>query len=140
VICLDDGREWIANNPNATAKEIYQQLGKMMDKFNLNNRQIHEYRAAETPIRRRHIEQLRTAVNAVRTCAGLSTVGFTDVDLTLPAAKQMQEYHINELRAVLDAARAQLALPAITYTNHPTVTAGTRIVGAHIMELRGGVK
>src|SRR5262249_16951251 len=35
---------WIKANPKATAKEIYQQLGKMMDEFQLNNLRIHEYR------------------------------------------------------------------------------------------------
>ena len=95
--------------------------------------------APKTVIRRRHIEQLRTAVNAVRACAGLSAFAFTDPDLTAPAAKRMQKYHVNELRTALDAARAQLALPAVTYTNNPAAT-GVPIAGAHITQLRGGVK
>ncbi|ANH69755.1 RHS repeat-associated core domain-containing protein [Mitsuaria sp. 7] len=35
--------EWIGKNPNATAKDIYQQLGSMMDRFNLNGLPIHPY-------------------------------------------------------------------------------------------------
>ncbi len=38
---------WIEANPNATSKEIYQQLGKMMDEFKLNNLNIHGYRAVQ---------------------------------------------------------------------------------------------
>ena len=70
---------------------------------------------------------------------GLSAFAFTDPDLTAPAAKRMQKYHVNELRTALDAARAQLALPAVTYTNNPAAT-GVPIAGAHITQLRGGVK
>jgi RHS repeat-associated protein len=35
---------WIADNPDATAKEIYQQLGTMMDDFGLGHLPIHAYR------------------------------------------------------------------------------------------------
>jgi RHS repeat-associated protein len=35
---------WIQKNPNATAKEIYQQLGSMMDRFKINDLAIHPYR------------------------------------------------------------------------------------------------
>lgn len=37
-------KAWIEKNPNATAKEIYQQLGKMVDEFKLNNLEVHPYR------------------------------------------------------------------------------------------------
>ncbi len=35
--------EWIDNNPNATAKEIYQFAGKMMDEYGLSGLKIHPY-------------------------------------------------------------------------------------------------
>lgn len=35
--------EWIGANPNATAKDVYQQLGRMMDDFGLGGSQIHPY-------------------------------------------------------------------------------------------------
>jgi hypothetical protein len=35
--------DWISKNPNATAKDIYQQLGSMMDRYHLNDLPIHPY-------------------------------------------------------------------------------------------------
>ena len=35
--------EFIDNNPNATAKDIFQFAGKMMDEYGLNNLPIHPY-------------------------------------------------------------------------------------------------
>ncbi|MBN1238865.1 MAG: DUF2380 domain-containing protein [Gammaproteobacteria bacterium] len=35
--------QWIEANPNATAKDIYQQLGRMMDDFGLGGSRIHPY-------------------------------------------------------------------------------------------------
>ncbi|WP_444897809.1 polymorphic toxin-type HINT domain-containing protein [Microbulbifer sp. SSSA005] len=37
-------QEFIDKNPNATTKEVYQQLGRMMDDFGLNNSRIHPYK------------------------------------------------------------------------------------------------
>ncbi len=36
--------DWIDNNPDATAKDIYQFAGKMMDEFGLSRLNIHPYR------------------------------------------------------------------------------------------------
>ncbi|WP_197360018.1 DUF2380 domain-containing protein [Ralstonia solanacearum] len=36
--------DWISRNPNATASDIYRQLGSMMDRYNLNGLTIHPYR------------------------------------------------------------------------------------------------
>ena len=36
--------DWISKNPNATAKDVYQQLGSMMDRYHLNDLPIHPYR------------------------------------------------------------------------------------------------
>lgn len=36
--------EWIQANPNATAKDVYQQLGRMMDDYGLGGSRIHPYR------------------------------------------------------------------------------------------------
>jgi hypothetical protein len=35
--------QWIEANPNATAKDVYQQLGIMMDRYHLNDLPIHPY-------------------------------------------------------------------------------------------------
>jgi hypothetical protein len=35
--------DWISKNPNAAAKDIYQQLGGMMDRYQLNDLPVHPY-------------------------------------------------------------------------------------------------
>lgn len=37
-------QQFIDNNPNASTKDVYQQLGKMMDEFGLNSSRIHPYK------------------------------------------------------------------------------------------------
>nr|WP_286086034.1 DUF2380 domain-containing protein [Brevibacillus sp. NSP2.1] len=37
-------KAWIDANPNATAKEIFQQAGKMMDEYGLSGIRIHPYK------------------------------------------------------------------------------------------------
>jgi hypothetical protein len=89
-----------------------------------------------TPLRKVHMTELRTAVNAVRALAALPAATFTDPDLTGVAPKPV---HFTELRTALNAARAALALPAIDYTD-PVLTSGIRIKAAHLIDLRQGVK
>jgi len=36
-------KKWIDANPNATTKEVFQQAGRMMDDFGLNQRSITKY-------------------------------------------------------------------------------------------------
>jgi subtilisin-like proprotein convertase family protein len=85
-----------------------------------------------------HFTELLTAVNAVRALAGIATIGFT-----APAPSTIvtvRRQHLLDLRFGLDAARASLALSAVTYTD-PTITAGvTRIKSAHITNLREGAR
>jgi large repetitive protein len=92
-----------------------------------------------TKIKAIHITQLRTAVNSVRTAAGLPAATFTDPTLTAFSTK-LEAAHISELRTALNAARSTLALSAITYTD-PTLTAGsTKAKLAHVTQLRTGVQ
>jgi hypothetical protein len=85
-----------------------------------------------------HLTQLRTAVNAVRTAAGLGTATFTDPTIT--ASTRVKRIHIIELRTALDAARAAIGLAALTYTD-PTITVGvTKAKAAHFAELRAGTQ
>ena len=96
--------------------------------------------AVTTAIRAKavHMNELRTAVNAMRAAAALSAFSFTDPVITAGTTK-WKAVHVNELRSALDAARAAIGLPAISWTD-PTLTAGnTRIKGAHVTELRNGV-
>jgi hypothetical protein len=36
--------KWIDANPNATAKDVFQQLGKMMDEYGLAVYRVHPYK------------------------------------------------------------------------------------------------
>ncbi|HKR62459.1 MAG TPA: hypothetical protein VJZ00_01905, partial [Thermoanaerobaculia bacterium] len=84
-----------------------------------------------------HITELRSAIAAVRTLAGLGSVSYTDPTLT-PGVTTPKPAHITELRSALDAARSALSLPAISYTD-PTITAGTTVIqAAHVNNLRDG--
>ena len=85
-----------------------------------------------------HINELRTAVNAVRTLAGSGTYSYADP--TLAAGMFIKAVHVTDLRTALDAARSTLGLPALTYTD-PTIMLGATVVkAAHLQELRNGVK
>jgi hypothetical protein len=85
-----------------------------------------------------HFTELLTAVNAVRTLAGIGGTTFTAPTPTTSVTVRRQ--HLLDLRTALDAARAPLSLAAISYTD-PTITAGTTpIKAAHIDDLRNGVK
>jgi hypothetical protein len=94
--------------------------------------------AGTTLVKSAHISELRTAVNAVRTLAGIGTGSYTDPTLTV-GVTMVKAAHINDLRAGIDAARSALTLSALSYAE--TVTAGTTTVRtAHVSELRNGVK
>lgn len=85
-----------------------------------------------------HIEQLRTAVNAVRTAALLAAASFTDPAPL--AGVRAKRAHIIELRTALDAARTSLGLPAVSYTD-PTITANATVIkAAHVSNLRQGTQ
>lgn len=85
-----------------------------------------------------HFNELLTAVNAVRTLAGLGTIAFTS---PAPGANvTVRGAHVTDLRNGLNAARSTLGLSALSYTD-PTITAGTTIIKAvHVTDLRGGVQ
>ena len=92
--------------------------------------------SGQTPIRAQHILDLRTAVNAVRTTAGLAQSSFTDASLAGVNAKTA---HIQELRSALDGARSQLLLAPLSYTDQPLAN-GLFIKRVHVDQVRGGVK
>jgi hypothetical protein len=93
--------------------------------------------AATTRAKAAHVTELRQAVNAMRTTAGLGATSFTDASLAGVAVKAL---HIQELRAALNQARTTLGLTTITFTD-ATLTVGTTMVKAvHLQELRTGVK
>ncbi|HEX6640897.1 MAG TPA: hypothetical protein VF215_07270, partial [Thermoanaerobaculia bacterium] len=90
--------------------------------------------AAGTPLRASHVTQLRTAINAVRTFAGLSAFPFTAPTV---AGAGILAAHFTELRSALAAARNAIGMP-LTLSTAPV--AGASIRAAHLEELRAGVR
>jgi hypothetical protein len=92
--------------------------------------------AASTAIKAAHLTQIRTAVNAMRTLAGVGTLSFTDPS---PAGVNVKALHVTELRTALNAARIDVLLSSLSFTN--TLTADVTPVRAiDFAELRNGVK
>ena len=92
-----------------------------------------------TVIKAAHFTELRTAVDAVRTLAGLSAGVYTDPTLT-PGVTPIRAVHITDLRTALDAARSALLLPEISYTTPNIIPGTTRISASHINDLRNGLR
>jgi hypothetical protein len=88
-----------------------------------------------TPIRASHVTQLRTAVNAVRTFAGLTAFSFTDPTLAGTAPRAV---HFTELRSALTQARNTIGMPVAFSPQAPET--GTTILSTHIEEIRSGVR
>lgn len=88
-----------------------------------------------TLVKVEHVSELRTAVNAVRTAAGLMPASYTDA---LTSGIIVKAIHLTELRSSLDQARSLLGLPALSYTD--AALQGMPIRAAHMRELRSGVK
>ena len=85
-----------------------------------------------------HIAEVRQAVNAMRTTAGLGAASLTDPGALLGVP--VKTFHVQELRNALNQARTTLALSALGFTD-PTLTSGTTTVKAvHVQELRNGTK
>ena len=91
----------------------------------------------DQPVKAAHIDELRTAVNAMRFAAELPAAVFTDPTL-VAGSTPVNAIHVTELRTALDAARSALGLGAITYTDSikPAVT----INAVHLEELRSGTQ
>lgn len=83
-----------------------------------------------------HMTEARTAVNAVRTLAGIGAGTFTDPSLV--AGITAKATHLNELRSYLSAARLTLSLPTLTYTD--TITSGSAAKALHVTEIRNGTQ
>jgi photosystem II stability/assembly factor-like uncharacterized protein len=92
--------------------------------------------ASSTAVKALHLTQMRTAVNAMRTLAGIGTLAFTDPTLT---GVKVKAIHITELRAALNAARIDLLLSSVSFAN--ALSGGVTPVRAlDFTELRNGVK
>ena len=92
----------------------------------------------ETSIKKVHITELRTAVDAVRTVAGLPGGSWTHTTLTQQVT-EVTAADVNDLRTALDAALNDLHLSTSTaYTDVTLATgaSGTVIQKVHFTELR----
>jgi hypothetical protein len=87
--------------------------------------------AGATMIKRAHFNELRDAINALRTAAGLGAFNF---DPTF-AQPEVRAEHVTTMRTALAEARATLGMLAVTFTD-PSLTAGMPIKAAHIQEIR----
>ena len=94
--------------------------------------------AQSTAMKAVHMNELATAINAVRTLAGIGAGTYTGGTLSGGGVTTVAAAHINDRRTALDAARLDLGLPAISYGQ--TVTSGVTIDDSHVIELRNGVK
>jgi hypothetical protein len=87
------------------------------------------------PIKAVHFIEARTAVNAVRTSAGLGAFNFTDSTLL---GTRIKAIHMTELRSALDAARAAIGLQAIVYGR--AIAASTPVHAVDLAEIRDGTR
>jgi hypothetical protein len=90
---------------------------------------------ASTPIKAVHVNELRTAANALRALANLTAASFTN---PIGPGVVVHAIDIQELRSAVDPARSALGLPATTYTFG--AAAGAVIHAADLTELRNGVR
>ncbi|HYI12522.1 MAG TPA: hypothetical protein VEK57_25950 [Thermoanaerobaculia bacterium] len=90
-----------------------------------------------TRVKRTHLIELRTAVNAVRVLAGLTAAAFTDSVVTAGSTK-VRTVHLTELRNALSSALTSLGLPAPAFSSGTTT--GSKVLLAHVQELRALVK
>lgn len=94
--------------------------------------------AGTTTVKAIHLAELRTAVNALRSTAGLAPATFTDPSLGLGSS--IRKVHIEELRAAILTARAALGLSMPLFAD-PTLTAqSTPVKALHIQQLRTALK
>jgi len=91
--------------------------------------------AGVTVVQAVHVNQLRTAVNAVRAAAGLSASSWTNGSLT---NAWIHAVDVTELRSGLNEALTTFGLTPPNYTDTPLV--GVTIKKVHFEQLRQGVK
>jgi hypothetical protein len=89
-----------------------------------------------TAVKRQHLTELRTAINAYRAGAGLAPAVFTDP--SVGASTLIKAIHVEELRIAVQAARTAYGLSAPAFTD--ASLAGKKIKAVHFTELRAVVK
>jgi hypothetical protein len=92
---------------------------------------------AGSDVRAVHITELRTAVNALRAFANMSSASWTDTSLVGVAIKAV---HIQELRTKLIEALTAVGLTPPTFSDEPLTQGISVIRRNHIDELRGALR
>ncbi len=88
-----------------------------------------------TGVKTIHITELRTAIAAVRSLAGLGAFSYTDPTLTA-GVTLIKLAHLTELRTSLEAAMTILGFPAGLYTDPAPIALITAIKAVHVEEVR----
>lgn len=92
-----------------------------------------------TTVKAVHVNELRTAVNAMLALSSHSAATYTDTTITA-GTSLIHGVDITELRTNLNNARGFIGFGTITFTD-PTITAGTTPIKAvHVNELRAGTQ
>lgn len=94
--------------------------------------------AQTTPIKAVHINELRAAVNTLRSQAGLATFSFTDLTLTA-SSTHVRAVHITELRHALDMLYDAVGQARPSYTDSTLSAGQTPVKRLHIAELRSAI-
>lgn len=90
-------------------------------------------------VRKEHVNQLRTAIDLLRTALGLPGWSWSDnpVDNTV----RIKTQHMTELRDAVNDARVFIGMDAFVFATDPTiVTQTTRFKAPHINELRDSLR
>lgn len=94
--------------------------------------------AQSTFIKAAHVSELRQAINALRTTAGLTSTSFTDPSVATGGS--IKAVHFTEMRNALNQARAPLGVGTVTFTDATLNAGATSVRAAHVTDLRNGVK
>jgi hypothetical protein len=93
--------------------------------------------STETPVRRIHLVELRSRINAARAAHGLAAFSFTDAALE-SGVTVVRAVHVTDLREALAAVYTAAGRQAPVYTDS-TLASGMAVRLAHISELRAAV-
>jgi hypothetical protein len=94
--------------------------------------------AGTTRVKVVHLTELRTAVNALLSTAGLPSATFTDP--SPGAGSSIRKVHIEELRSSILAARSALGLSMLLFADPTLTTQSTPIRALHLQQLRAALK
>jgi hypothetical protein len=91
-----------------------------------------------TPVKVRHIVELRQRIDDLRMRYGLGTYGWTDLTLTA-GVTPARAVHLTELRAALNAVYLAAGQEVPAYTHAVIIGGATVITAADIAELRAAI-